>query len=101
MYFWRIIENIFGGTFLINEYLKTYKYIKNGAFQDSNSPHFELKIPHFSFPHHCIVKLSCPAGQNFEIIASKMLKTLVIGKKICKLRFLSSPHALLPNGSLI
>ena len=48
-----------------------------------------------------IVKLSCPAGQNFEIIASKILKTLVIGRKICKLRFISSPHAQLPNAPLI
>ena len=39
------------------------------------------------------VLIQCPAGQNFEIIASKILKNLVIGKK--HLNYASSlPHLL-------
>ena len=45
--------------------------------------------------------IQCPTEQNFEIIASKILKTLVIGRKISKLRFISSPLVQLPNSPLI
>ena len=47
------------------------------------------------FPH------SIPCMAIFEIIASKILTTLAIERKISKLCFISSPLAQLPNGPLI
>ena len=49
------LKTFFGGTFLIHEYLKTYKYIKHSVFQDSKSPPLwaQNHSIQFSPPVHC------------------------------------------------